>query len=45
MNKETIRHWLQFLSNGIWRITEDEVTPVQRRTQSAETASIKFSMS
>ena len=34
MNKETIRHWLQFLSNGIWRITEDEVTPVQRRLYS-----------
>ena len=34
MNKETITHWLQFLSNGIWRITEDEVTPVQRRLYS-----------
>lgn len=31
MKKATIRYWLQFLSNGIWRITEDEVTPVQRR--------------
>ena len=34
MKKATIRYWLQFLSNGIWRITEDEVTPVQRRLYS-----------
>ncbi len=25
------QNWLQFLTDGIWRITEDEVTPVRQR--------------
>lgn len=26
-----LQYWLQFLTDGIWRITEDEVTPVRKR--------------
>lgn len=31
MNKSRINSWLQFLTDGIWRVTEDEVTPLQQR--------------
>lgn len=31
MNKSRIKSWLQFLTDGIWRVTEDEVTPLQQR--------------
>lgn len=31
MNKSQINSWLQFLTDGIWRVTEDEVTPLQQR--------------
>ena len=27
MNKASINHWLQFLTVGIWRVTDDEITP------------------
>lgn len=30
MNKSRINSWLQFLTDGIWRVTEDEVTPLQQ---------------
>ncbi|MDM8153956.1 YihY/virulence factor BrkB family protein [Bacteroides gallinaceum] len=29
-----LQYWLQFLTEGIWRITEDEVTPVRKRLYS-----------
>ena len=29
-----LQYWLQFLTDGIWRITEDEVTPVRKRLYS-----------
>ena len=29
-----LQSWLQFLTDGIWRITEDEVTPVRKRLYS-----------
>lgn len=31
MNKEQIRNWLQFINDGIWRVTDDEVTPWRKR--------------
>ncbi|WP_177601245.1 YihY/virulence factor BrkB family protein [uncultured Phocaeicola sp.] len=31
MKKSRINSWLQFLTEGIWRVTEDEVTPLQQR--------------
>lgn len=31
MIKSRINSWLQFLTDGIWRVTEDEVTPLQQR--------------
>lgn len=31
MNKSRINSWLQFLTDGIWRVTEDEATPLQQR--------------
>ncbi len=34
MNKASINHWLQFLTVGIWRVTDDEITPLQRRLYS-----------
>ncbi|WP_300724578.1 YihY/virulence factor BrkB family protein [uncultured Bacteroides sp.] len=34
MNKAKINHWMDFLKNGIWRVTEDEVTPLRRRVYS-----------
>ena len=29
-----LQSWLQFLTDGIWRITEDEVTPIRKRLYS-----------
>lgn len=34
MNKASINHWLQFLTVGIWRVADDEITPLQRRIYS-----------
>ena len=31
MDKAKIKNWLQFLTVGIWRVTDDEVTPLQHR--------------
>lgn len=31
MNKERIRNWLHFINDGIWRVTDDEVTPWRKR--------------
>lgn len=34
MNNIKIKSWLHFLTDGIWKITEDEVTPFRRRIYS-----------
>lgn len=34
MNYTKIKNWLQFLTVGIWRITEDEVSPIRRQLYS-----------
>lgn len=35
MNKEKIRNWQHFINEGIWRITDDEVTPLKKRLYNA----------
>ena len=32
MKRIPFKHWLSFLNDGIWRITEDEVSAKQKRT-------------
>lgn len=34
MSYTRIKNWLQFLTDGIWRITEDEISPVRRQIYS-----------
>ena len=31
MNQAKIKNWLQFLTVGIWRVTDEEATPLQHR--------------